>query len=197
MDLKALAAEEGRWEFLIADASIPVTGGAGSPLNVIAVSDRAPAGRQGVKHEIGMSLFRNGLAAVQDIGGLLIKRGTAMGPLVPLLLLVPVFIGAAWLFKSVAVVAGVPLFSALFALAPLVIVFYYLRQYASFAKHDPDRLQSEKYRYETQRMQMIAAKDLEHPMPAESLPLADPAENPEEHVKSKEAESTKGGERFP
>ena len=46
-------------------------------------------------------------------------------------------------------------------------------------------------------MQMIAAKDLEHPMPAESLPLADPAENPEEHVKSKEAESTKGGERFP
>ena len=144
-----------------------------------------------------MSLLRNGLAAVQDIGGLLIKRGTAMGPLVPLLLLVPVFIGAAWLFKSVAVVAGVPLFSALFALPPLVIVFYYLRQYASFAKHDPDRLQSEKYRYETQRMQMIAAKDLEHPMPAESLPLADPAENPEEHVKSKEAESTKGGERFP
>ena len=59
-----------------------------------------------MKHEIGMSLFRNGLAAVQDIGGLLIKRGTAMGPLVPLLLLVPVFIGAAWLFKSVAVVAG-------------------------------------------------------------------------------------------
>ena len=146
-----------------------------------------------------MSLFRNGLAAVQDIGGLLIKRGTAMGPLVPLLLLVPVFIGAAWLFKSMAVVAGVPLFSALFALAPLVIVFYYLRQYASFAKHDPDRLQSEKYRYETQRMQMIVAKDLEHPMPAESLPLAvgNPAGNPAEHVKSKEAESTKGGERFP
>lgn len=63
--------------------------------------------------------------------------------------------------------------------------------------HDPDRLQSEKYRYETQRMQMIAAKDLEHPMPADSLPLADPAGNPAEHVKSKEAESTKGGERFP
>ena len=142
-----------------------------------------------------MSLFRNGLAAVQDIGGLLIKRGTAMGPLVPLLLLVPVFLGAAWLFESVAVVAGVPLFSALFTLVSLVIVFRYLRHYEYFAKHDPDRLQSEKYRYETQRMQMIAAKELEHPMPADSLPLADPVENPEEHVKNEEAES-KGGEQF-
>ncbi|MCY4377682.1 MAG: hypothetical protein OXC31_28320 [Spirochaetaceae bacterium] len=144
-----------------------------------------------------MSLFRNGLAAVQDVGGLLIERGTAMGPLVPLLLLVPVFLGAAWLFESVAVVAGVPLFSALFALAALVIVFRYLRHYESFAKHDPDRLQSEKYRYETQRTQMIAAKELKHPMPADSLPLADPAENPVEHVKSEEADSTKGGGRFP
>ena len=40
MDLEALAAaaaEEGRWEFLITAAPIPVTGGTGSPLNVIAV----------------------------------------------------------------------------------------------------------------------------------------------------------------
>ena len=40
MDLEALAevaAEEGRWEFLIAAGPIPVTGGTGSPLNVIAV----------------------------------------------------------------------------------------------------------------------------------------------------------------
>lgn len=144
-----------------------------------------------------MSLFRNGLAAVQDIGGLLIERGTAMGPLVPLLLLVPVFLGAAWLFESVAVVAGVPIFTALFALAALWIVFHYLRHYASFAKHDPDRLQSEKYRYETQRMQMIAAKELVHPMPADRLPLADPAENPVEHVKSEETELSEGGERLP
>lgn len=144
-----------------------------------------------------MSLFRNGLAAVQAVGGLLIERGTAMGPLVPLLLLVPVFLGAGWLFESVAVVAGVPIFTALFALAALWIVFCYLRHYASFAKHDPDRLQSEKYRYETQRMQMIAAKELEHPWPADSLPLADPAENPIEHMKSEETESTEGGERLP
>ena len=46
-------------------------------------------------------------------------------------------------------------------------------------------------------MQMIAAKELEHPMPADSLPLADPAENLEDHVKSEEVESPKGGERFP
>ena len=40
MDLEALAAaaeEEGRWEFLITAAPIPVSGGTGSPLNVIAV----------------------------------------------------------------------------------------------------------------------------------------------------------------
>lgn len=120
-----------------------------------------------------------------------------MGPLVPLLLLVPVFLGAALLFDSVAVVAGVPVFSALFALIATVIVLCYLRHYASFAKHDPDRLQSEKYRYATQRMQMIDAKELEHPMPADSLPLAAPAENPAEHAKSEEKESTGSGERFP
>lgn len=47
-----------------------------------------------------------------------------MGPLVPLLLLVPVFLGAAWLFESVAVVAGVPILTVLFALATLGIAFF-------------------------------------------------------------------------
>ena len=40
MDLEALAVADrrgGRWECLIAAASTPVTGGTGSPLNVIAV----------------------------------------------------------------------------------------------------------------------------------------------------------------
>ena len=144
-----------------------------------------------------MSLFRNGLAAFQDIGGMLIKRGTAMGPLVPSLLLSPLFVVAAWWFRSVGVVFGVPLFSVLFALAALAVVFSYHRHYAWFAQHDPDRLQSEKYRYETARMHMIAAKELRHPMPAGSLPLAEPAENPVEHMKDHETHSGKGGERFP
>ena len=120
-----------------------------------------------------------------------------MGPLVPSLLLSPFFVGAAWLFRSVAVVSDVPLLSALFVLAALFIVFSYHRHYARFAKNDPDRLQSEQYRYETQRMQMIAAKELRHPMPADSLPLAEPAENPAERLKSHDAHSEEGGERFP
>ncbi len=120
-----------------------------------------------------------------------------MGPLVPSLLLSPFFVGAAWLFRSVAVVSGVPVFSALFVLAALVIVFSYHRHYAWFARHDPDRLQSEKYRFETRRMQMIAAKELRHPVPAESLPLAEAAENPVDGADSDDTDSVTGGERFP
>ncbi len=103
-----------------------------------------------------------------------------MGPLVPLLFLAPVFVSAAWLFRSVAVVGGVPLFSAAFGVAALLIGLGYYRHYARFAKHDPDRLQSEEYRYETARMQMIAAKELRRPMPADRLPLGAPTENPAE-----------------
>ena len=144
-----------------------------------------------------MSLFRNGLAAVQDIGGLLLERGTAMGPLVPSLVLSPVLVGAAWWFRAVAVIDGIPVFSALFVLAALAIVFDYHRHYASFARNDPDRLQSEKYRYKTARMQMIAARELQQPMPEESLPLAGPAENPVERVKSEEGQPTAVGEPSP
>ena len=81
---------------------------------------------------------------------------------------------------------GVPVFSAVFGLAALLIVLSYLYHYSSFAKRDPDRLQSEEYRLLTSRMQMIAAKELPHPMPAESLPLAEPAENPAEQGVSTE-----------
>ena len=112
-----------------------------------------------------------------------------MGPLVPLLYLAVVFVLAAYLFRSVALVRGLPLFSALFVIAALGIVFSYLRRYASFAKHDPDRLQSEEYRIQTMQ-QMIAAKELRHPMPAESLPLADPTENPAERQSRADGQET-------
>ena len=145
-----------------------------------------------------MSLLRNGLTAVQDIGGLLIERGTAMGPLVPSLLLVPVFIGAAWWFRSEAVIGGIPIFTALFIVAALAIVFSYHRHYTSFAKNDPDRLQSEKYRYETARMQMIAAKELRQPMAEDRLPWPGSVENPVEGGKSEEeAQPTVVGEPSP
>ena len=133
------------------------------------------------------------------MGSLLIKRGTVMGPLIPLLYIAaPVLLLAAYLFREVAVIHGVPVFSAVLVLAALWIFFRYLSHYASFAKRDPDRLQSEEYRLLTSRMQMIAAKELPHPMPAESLPLAEPAENPAEQGVSTEnamrPDSTAAGE---
>ena len=73
--------------------------------------------------------LRNVLAGFRDMGSLLIKRGTVMGPLVPLLYLAVVFVLAAYLFRSVALVRGLPLFSALFVIAALGIVFSYLRRY--------------------------------------------------------------------
>ena len=124
--------------------------------------------------------FRRVLASLQhlqDIGGLLIKRGSAMGPLVPSLLLIPVFLFAAWLFRSTFVISGCPIISTGLVIGVLGIVFSYHRHYASFAKNDPDRLQSEEYRYETARMQMIAAKELRDPIPAEELPLGGPRES--------------------
>ena len=81
-----------------------------------------------------------------------------MGPLVPSLLLVPVLGFLAWLFLSVAVVGGLPIFSAVLLIAALAIVWSYHRHYAFFAKKEPDRLQSEEYRYEMAQIQMIAAK---------------------------------------
>ena len=111
-----------------------------------------------------------------------------MGPLVPLLFLVLLFVLAAYLFREMAVVDGVPVFSAVFVLTALGIVFSYLRHYTAFAKHDPDRLQSEEYRL---MQQTIAAKELPHPVPVEDLPLTEPTENPVE------PQSHTEGERIP
>ena len=100
-----------------------------------------------------------------------------MGPLVPsLIVLVPGFIVAAWFFRSTAMIKGVPLISVLFVVVALGIVIDYHRRYAFFAKNDPDRLQSEEYRYKTARMQMMAAKDLGDLVLEEELP--DPKEKP-------------------
>lgn len=137
---------------------------------------------------LGLGTLRSALSGFRDAGSLLIKRGTVMGPLVPLLFIALVLLLAAYLFREVAVIHGAPVFSAVFGLAALWIVFRYLYHYASFAKRDPDRLQSEEYRLETSRMQMFAAKELPYPMPAESLPLAEPAENPAEQGASTEGE---------
>ena len=113
-----------------------------------------------------------------------------MGPLIPLLFLALVFVLAAYLFRETAVVHGVPIFSAVFVVLGVpVIIFSYLRHYTYFAKHDPDRLQSEEYRLLTMQ-QMIAAKELRHPVPVETLPLADPTENPVEPRSHTEGERT-------
>ena len=92
-----------------------------------------------------------------------------MGPLVPMLLLIPVLLGSAWLFRSTFVIRSCPIISTGLVILVLWIVLSYLRHYASFAKNDPDRLQSEEYRYETARLQMIAAKELPNPFPQRSF----------------------------
>ena len=112
-----------------------------------------------------------------------------MGPLVPLLFLALVLVFAAYLFRETAVVHGVPIFSAVFVLAALVIIYSYHRHYTDFAKRDPDRLQSEEYRLLTMQ-QMIAAKGLRHPVPVETFPLTEPTENPAEPQARTEDERT-------
>ena len=115
---------------------------------------------------------------LQEISGLLIKRGTAMGPLVPTLLISLVLLFFAWLFKSTLVIestlviGGIPLITVACVLAALWLIIKYTRHYAWFVKHDPDRLQSEEYRYEIARLKMIGIKGLS-PMPADELPFAD------------------------
>ena len=64
------------------------------------------------------------------------------------------------------------------ALTAIGIIFEYFRQYAKFANSDPDRLQSEEYRYEMTKIQMVAGKELPHPVPLEELNLSDPRSNP-------------------
>ena len=116
--------------------------------------------------------------ALHDIGSALVRRGTAMGPLVPsLVAVVPILLLSAWLFRETVVLRGVPVITVGLVGAALWILFDYHRHYASFAKNDPDRLQSEEYRYEMTRVQMLAAKGLPEPLPADSLPLEEPKKN--------------------
>ena len=92
-----------------------------------------------------------------------------MGSLVPALSLVPVLGFFAWLLADVFVFGGVPVFSAVCFVGIIAVVGIYLAQYMRFAKHDPDRLQSEQYRIQMQQLQMIKAKDLRDYLPADVL----------------------------
>ena len=100
-----------------------------------------------------------------------------MGPLVPSLLLSPIFLIFAWFFRATFVFGGIPLFSAALVIGALLLVFDYHRHYSKFAKKDPDRLQSEEYRFQKAQMHMIASKELPHPIPVDELPLQDPVSN--------------------
>ena len=124
-----------------------------------------------------MEEFHKITSGLHDIGSALVKRGTAMGPLVPSLIAVPILLLFAWLFRETAVLMGFPVITVILVVASLCILYSYHRRYASFAKNDPDRLQSEEYRYEMTRVQMLAAKGLQEPLPEDSLPLADPTRN--------------------
>ena len=124
-----------------------------------------------------MQDFHKIVGGLHDIGSTLVRRGTAMGPLVPSLMTVPVLLLFAWLFRETAVLEGFPVITVVLVIINLYIPYSYHRRYASFAKNDPDRLQSEEYRYEMTRVQMLAAKGLPEPLPEDSLPLADPTRN--------------------
>jgi hypothetical protein len=124
-----------------------------------------------------MQDFHKIVGGLHDIGSTLVRRGTAMGPLVPSLMTVPVLLLFAWLFRETAVLEGFPVITVVLVITSLYIPYSYHRRYASFAKNDPDRLQSEEYRYEMTRVQMLAAKGLQEPLPEDSLPLADPTRN--------------------
>lgn len=116
------------------------------------------------------------LNSLGEISGLLIKRGTAMGPLIPTLLISLVLLFFAWLFKSTLVIestlviGGIPLITVAFVLVALWIIIKYNRHYAWFAKHDPDRLQSEEYRSGIARLNMITPQGESDPMPVDEVP---------------------------
>ncbi|MCY4389516.1 MAG: hypothetical protein OXC18_20665 [Desulfurellaceae bacterium] len=124
-----------------------------------------------------MQEFHKIASGLHDIGSALVKRGTAMGPLVPSLIAVPILLLFAWLFRETAVLMGFPVITVTLVIIMACVLYSYHRHYASFAKNDPDRLQSEEYRYEMTRVQMLAAKGLQEPLPEDSLPLADPTRN--------------------
>ena len=128
------------------------------------------------------SLVREMLGGLHRSGTALIKKGTAMDPLIPMLVLVPILGGLAWLFREVAVVRGVPCFTALFVVGIIGIIGTYLRHYARFARTEPDRLQSERYRVRMEQfeLQRILAKEGVLPPDAVEPPTANPVAATEE-----------------
>lgn len=125
-----------------------------------------------MKLEESLESAREYLGGLHQSGTALIKRGTAMGPLIPLLLLAPILLFAAWLFLEEALIKGVPSFSALCMLGTLVIIAMYLRHYGRFAKEDPDRLQSEEFRVRMEQLELQRVVAKEGLLPPEAL---DPA----------------------
>ncbi len=122
--------------------------------------------------------------ALRHTGTALIKRGTALGPLVPLLGVAVAFVLVALLFVDVAVFHGIPLISAVLVATSIAIVAVFLFQYMKFARGDPDRLQSEHFRVQMQHMQLMGAKGLSEPVSAELLD--DPKSNPAEELGASE-----------
>lgn len=102
-----------------------------------------------------------------------IKRGTAMGSLVPSLVLVPIFLSFALAFRSSSLISG------FLVIASVAIPTFYLVQFDWFKRNDPDRLQSEEHRQEMTRLEhMISFKGMPYSIPAERLPLEGPTTNP-------------------
>ena len=129
-----------------------------------------------------MTELRRILAGSRDVGSELVKRGTAMGPLVPLLVLAGGFVVAAWFFRSSAQVHGAPIFSAALIAAALFVAGFYCYQYLWYARHAPDRLQSEEYRIETVRIEIVAARELRRPAPVTTLPMDRSTDSPNERL---------------
>lgn len=109
---------------------------------------------------------------LQHSADALIKRGTAMSGIIPTLFLVPIFIGSAWLFRENNLLLW------LFSIIAIVIVAFYLIIFLRFAISDPDRLQSEEYRCEVRRINMVAGSGLIEPIAAENLLLKAATFNP-------------------
>lgn len=133
------------------------------------------------------------LGGLFDTGTALIRRGTVLGPQIPVVfLVVPACFLLAWLFRDTAVFGGVPAVSAVLILGAGAVVVHYLRYYSAFARSDPDRLPSERYRLERHRMQYVMAKGLAEPAPPEAL--EDPAANPAIDHDDPEADATSATE---
>ena len=71
---------------------------------------------------------------LQETSGLLIKRGTVMGALVPTLLISLVLLIFAWLFESTLVIGGVPLITVACVLVAFCPIIAYILCFANHAK---------------------------------------------------------------